>query len=343
MKLDIKVETTVAKFDRTITTNSVTNNLQSHSFLRNSQEKKKIELVNNHHYQQEIVHSSRMSPTSPSHNLTSITPPPSPSPKSKLRYSQKTLINRESRSNIDILADDLIDMYEKALHQCNAAENRYKRLDLTMKSTLSLHTQTYETCIQELKEKIKQLERANHVYRNSHSLTENSSRLSSSFTDNTLSLSSSLTDNSLSLSSSLNHDPIQLNHEIKKLNEPSRDTALKEEIDILKEQIRLSEQSVQQVMAHYIRELEQERAKTKKLKQVIDKQDLLIETLESKLSSSLKGRGDEEEEEGKSSGNHYHLSQSSAVMTARKSEKLLEAQIEIQGIELEDKKNCFRF
>ncbi|KAI9483179.1 MAG: hypothetical protein EXX96DRAFT_536542 [Benjaminiella poitrasii] len=320
MKLGIKVQTAIASFDKTnINKQRTSSDVPStQNFVLDSKQKRSMEFAD--HHQRQKIEQRRSSSTSPIHNLTSITPPPSPSPKSKLRYSQKTL-GGKNRTNIDILADELIVMYEQVLHQCNTAENRYKRLDLTMKSTLSLQAQTYEVYIEDLKKQISQLEQSNKDHRKS--------LLSTDKDDNRYSLVNNDFINSILINYVTPNE-----EEDGDSNDATKDASehqLKEEIDKLKEQIKLSEQSAQQMMAHYIRELEQERLKTKKLEGVIAKQDDLIVALESKLLPA-------EEVNSKDKDKKKLKRNSSMVAAARKSEKLLEAQVEIQAVELEDKK-----
>ncbi|EPB85286.1 hypothetical protein HMPREF1544_07967 [Mucor circinelloides 1006PhL] len=267
-----------------VQTSMTTSNRASRRFSTTQQKKSPDVSTQQLHHHQQSTESACKSGYS-NHTISPFTPPPSPSPKNKLRYSQRNYT--ENRSTINILADELIDMFEQAVQQCTAAENRYKRLDLTIKSTLKLQTKTYEHCIKELNERIETLQ--------SHSpqhLSTNSDFLSK-FIDGYA-----------------EDDTLELDRD--------------NQIEALKQQILLNEQSAQQMIAHYLGELERERLKIKHKDSIIAKQDALISTLETKMQNILNQQ------------NTADNSLQTSVLS--KNEKLLEAQIELQAIELEDKK-----
>ncbi|KAF1802639.1 hypothetical protein V8B55DRAFT_1433212 [Mucor lusitanicus] len=259
----------------------------SHRF--SAHQKKSFDLSTQQHHQQSTENACKSGYSN--HTISLFTPPPSPSPKNKLRYSQRNYT--ENRSTIHILADELIDMYEQTVQQCTAAENRYKRLDLTMKSTLKLQTKTYEHCIEELKGRIERLEGRSlqHLSANSDFLNRFIDGYASEFVND---------------------------------GDSVLGFGCGNQIEALKQQILLSEQSAQQTIAHYLGELEKERLETKQKDQIIAKQDDLITALEAKI--------------------HKLINQQTTVDTTlqtpapSKNEKLLEAQIKLQAIELEDKK-----
>ncbi|CAO3654236.1 unnamed protein product [Mucor fragilis] len=232
------------------------------------------------------------------HTTSPFTPPPSPSPKNKLRYSQRN--HTENRSTIHVLADELTDMYEQTVQQCTAAENRYKRLDLTMKSTLKLQTKTYEHCIEELNSRIESLEGRSlqHLSANSDFLIKFIDGYASEFSQDD-ELHYNVADSALELSCA-------------------------KQIEALKQQILLNEQSAQQTIAHFLGELEKERLRTKQKDLIIAKQDDLVSTLETKIQELL---------------NQQNTTEPSLPTSApSEHEKLLEAHIELQALELEDKK-----
>ncbi|KAK4515172.1 tyrosyl-tRNA synthetase [Mucor velutinosus] len=283
MKPQMKVQTAMATYDRA-----------SHSSQRFSVHRKKsldlsTQQLNQHLHQQSTENACKSSYSN--HTISPFTPPPSPSPKSKLRYSQRNYT--ENRSTIHILSDELIDMYEQAVQQCTAAENRYKRLDLTMKSTLKLQTKTYEHCIEELNGRIQELKGRSlqRLSTNSDILNKLIEGYASDFVED--------------------GDDVQ---------EFSRDS----QIEALEQQILLNEQSAQQTIAHFLGELEKERLKTKHKDLIIAKQDDLISTLETKLQ--------------KLANLQYATDTSLQTFAPSKNEKLLEAQLELQAAELEDKK-----
>lgn len=294
MKPQIKVQTAIATCDRSGHTSS--SRFSAH-------QKKNFDLSTQQHNQhppyQQSTESACKSGYS-NHTISPFTPPPSPSPKNKLRYSQRNY--NENRSTIHILADELIDMYEQTVQQCTAAENRYKRLDLAMKSTLKLQTKTYEHCIEELNRRIEKLEGRSslqHLSTNSNFLIKFVDGYASEFVE---------------------EGKLQYNDADGTL-EHSRDN----QVEALKQQILLNEQSAQQTIAHFLGELEKERLRTKQKDLIIAKQDHLISTLETKIQKLLNQQ------------NTTELSLQTSVVPS-KNEQLLEAHIELQALELEDKK-----
>ncbi|KAL9559557.1 hypothetical protein MBANPS3_000383 [Mucor bainieri] len=280
MKPQMKVQTAMAVYDRAGHSSPKFSTHQKKSFDLSTQQPNPQP---HHHQSTENASKSGYS----NHTISPFTPPPSPSPKNKLRYSQRNYI--ENRSTVHILADELIDMYEQTVQQCTAAENRYKRLDLTMKSTLKLQTKTYEHCIEELNGKIEKLE--------GHSLQH-------------------LSTNSDFLSKFIDGYATEIVEEGNDALELNRDN----QIEALKQQLLLNEQSAQHTIAHFLGELEKERLKTRQQDLIIAKQDDLISTLEAKLQKLVNQQNDRN------------------TSAPTKNEKLLEAQIELQAVELEDKK-----
>ncbi|GAN09929.1 hypothetical protein MAM1_0304d09462 [Mucor ambiguus] len=285
MKPQMKVETALAAYDRAGHNSYGFSAHQNKSFDLSTQQP-------NQHRQQQKNTESACKWSCSNHTISPFTPPPSPSPKNKLRYSQKNCT--ENRSTIHILSDELIDMYEQTVQQCTTAENRYKRLDLTMKSTLKLQTKTYERCIEELNGRIEKLEG-----RSQQHLSTNSDFLNTFIDGYASEFVGDGDDNDLQF---------------------SRD----DQIEALERQILLNEQSTQQTIAHVLGELEKERLKTKQKDLIIAKQDALISTLEAKMQKLVN--------EQNATGSSLRTSAPS------KNEKLLEAQIELQAIELEGKK-----
>lgn len=294
MKPSMKIQTSISAFDQD-------------SIDRRFSKQQKKSLVLSSHYQHQHNKSDACKSNQSNNTVLPFTPPPSPSPKNKLRYSQRNYI--KNRPKIEILADELIDMFEQAVQQCIAAENRYKRLDLATKFTLNLQTKTYEYCINELNKKIERLE----------AQSSPRSSIGSDF------LSSLIEGYTIDPKEVLHSDNTE-DH----ANEPSSTPNQESQTEALKQQIVVTEQSMQQIIANYVSTLEKERLQTKRLNAIIAKQDNLISTLEAKLKEISNQQNNNNDDDGGDTTVQM-------TFTPSKHEKLLEAQVELQGLELEDK------
>lgn len=292
MKPSMKIQTSISAIDQD-------------SIDRRFSKQQKKSLVLSSHYQYQHNKLDTCKSNQSNNTVLPFTPPPSPSPKNKLRYSQRNYI--KNRPKIETLADELIDMFEQAVQQCTAAESRYKRLDLAMEFTLNLQTKTYEYCIDELNKKIEKLE-------------ARSSPRSSIGSDFLSSLIEGYTIDSKEVLHSGNTE----DH----ANEPSATLNQESQTEALKQQIVVIEQSMQQIIANYVSTLEKERLQTKRLNAIIAKQDNLISTLEAKLKKISNQQNNNDD------GGDTTIQM---TFTPSKHEKLLEAQVELQGLELEDK------
>lgn len=288
----MKVQTSIDAFDR-----------DTIKLRFSKQQKKSLDLSS--HYRHHRNKSDACKFNQLNNTYLPFTPPPSPSPKNKLRYSQRNYT--KNRPKIETLADELIDMFEQAVQQCTFVENRLRKLDMAMKFNLNLQTKTYEYCIDELNKKIENFE----AQSSSHS------SINSDF------LSSLIEGYAFDSKEVLYSDSTE-NHAIKSSSTPNE----KGQTEVFKQQIVATEQSMQQIIAHYVSELEKERLKTKKLNAITTKQNDLISILEAKLK----------EISNQQANNDYSEDTTIQITPIpSKHEKLLEAQVELQGLELEDK------
>ncbi|KAI8367606.1 uncharacterized protein BYT42DRAFT_549626 [Radiomyces spectabilis] len=276
-------------------------------------------------------------------------------------------VNPQKKSDLDLMAEELVSIYQKSLDQAANAENRIKKLeaDVERLSSDATKARDYEIRVEYLAQKLEQvseqrddMEQKLQSYRqrmvtpesvnsanypvSSHYQASVENRFDAGPPPGLLPTSASAADNDEYLSgildaydhdSDLDEDQANLSPAEDAGNITQREQQYRQQIEFLTQQLRACDQSVKLTVEKYVGELEVQRLHTKRLMDVVRKQDELIAKLESQMGAGGSQLTISTAPDQGFRGNH-DLSKESF----QEHDSLLKDEVELQRIELENKR-----
>ncbi|KAI7876043.1 hypothetical protein K492DRAFT_198783 [Lichtheimia hyalospora FSU 10163] len=211
----------------------------------------------------------------------------------------------KTRTNIDMMIEELTIMYQQSLDECKEAQQQLKQLQSEAETyeTDSTKVRDYEIRVEYLAQKLEQvsderdaLEQELASYRANRSNLETPAspvfqhRLSDIFDKRSSADQNEDERENDESNSEFMHGILDAYEEEEEEQEDpdhqEHSMSLEEHVKYLQEQLKASDIGTKMAMQQYISELEKERTETKALRDVVRKQDELIASLESKINSN---------------------------------------------------------
>ncbi|KAG0164562.1 hypothetical protein DFQ28_010196 [Apophysomyces sp. BC1034] len=290
-----------------------------------------------------------VTPSSPPTKSLSPTPTKTPLSTPTKQPSSTAPINRNIRnqSNIDFLCNELTLIYQEALDRADAADERIKKLeaDLELASSDSTKVRDYEIRLEYLTQAVEQMSAERELYMSRQDHGKLDTPVSPICHPLPIVPQEEKHDPEPEESRSENENEEILNGILDAYKDREEDYAdsakYQEEISILNEQLAAYDQGMKTAMETYVKQLEMQRLETKNLMNVVNKQEELIGKLEKKLNNPVLAA---------KAHAQLHLVKTDLIRgekgrrsiqrisTSAGNEELLREQVELQRIELEDKR-----
>ncbi|KAF7722259.1 hypothetical protein EC973_003510 [Apophysomyces ossiformis] len=274
--------------------------------------------------------------------------PSSPPAKTASPTTHSREIKLRRQSKLDIVSDELVAIYQEALDRASAAEERIKQLEAELELALSDTTKVrdYEIRVEYLAQKLEQMsEERDNLEQELTMSQQNNGKLDTPVSPICHPLptpAEKQNDPETEETRSENEEFLNgILDAYKNGDEEYTNTKYQQEISALNEQLAAYDQGMKIAMETYVKQLEMQRQEAKNLRNVVSKQEELIGKLEERLGNS--------ELPAKVNAHLLHVRTDlvigengrqsiQRISTLGGNEELLREQVELQRIELEDKR-----
>lgn len=214
--------------------------------------------------------------------------------------TQTKISSRRTRTNIDMMIEELTIMYQQSLDDCKEAQQQLQQLQSEAETyeTDSTKVRDYEIRVEYLAQKLEQvsderdaLEQELAGYRANRNNLETpvspvfQHRLSDIFDKRSSADQQEEQHENDESNSEFMHGLLDAYEEEEEQEEQEPSMSPEEHIKYLQEQLKASDIGTKMAVQQYLAELEKERTETKALRDIVRKQEELIATLESKMNT----------------------------------------------------------